>query len=465
MADLSTVRSSYLSHYEEVPNPLKSTLKNQLALQRIEVEMAESALASAIRVHYAYPTQYSLMNVNTARTRYSVAIDIYNALVQRYNATSSTFTQPVYLPYSFVEGTVRHGWRVAGVVEIGGKKQSFRLEEVDQDFVRLGSREEDKEVRYRRLDLLEIRVGVDRLIEQLEKLTDAIVEKIAMASGGLQLDTRGQLTERERAIVAAVLHPFGKEQATRAGLDLPRWLNDSVSRLRVPEAGDPEAPRVVLAKPRRGVRVRDPRTIYEDAAPSVALIFGKGRRASIGSGVLISGDGLILTAAHVLEGEGLEVTLPAGGTTRRYPAQLVFVNDRHDVALVRAAGLVSERWLEVATQDSVVVGDAIVAIGNPAIGHGVGEGGIAATALSTGVVAKAYGAETGGQVPSLVADITVASGSSGGPLISQATGKVVGIVTAVVSPKISDDFATSGYWALAAPSTELPRWLGLIYSR
>jgi hypothetical protein len=62
----------------------------------------------------------------------------------------------------------------------------------------------------------------------------------------------------------------------------------------------------------------------------------------------------------------------------------------------------------------------------------------------------------------LVADITIASGSSGGPLVSRRTGKIVGVVT-VVTPSVSKDFATSGYWAVAAPSSELVKWLGVAY--
>ena len=99
------------------------------------------------------------------------------------------------------------------------------------------------------------------------------------------------------------------------------------------------------------------------------------------------------------------------------------------------------------------------AMGNPAIR----DAGTAITAVSKGIVAKAYETDGQGRLKGMVADITVASGSSGGPLISQRSGKVVGVVTAVVAPTISKDFATSGYWAVAAPSTELKKWLGITY--
>jgi serine protease Do len=176
----------------------------------------------------------------------------------------------------------------------------------------------------------------------------------------------------------------------------------------------------------------------------------------VGSAALISGDGLLLTAAHVLQSE-VEVVFPKDATATRYRADIVFVNEARDVALLRAVGHRSSTWFEVALSDDIKAGEPVVAIGNPSIGAA----GTAVNAISRGIVAKPY--EASGGLDGIVADIAVASGSSGGPLVSARTGKLVGVVTAVVSPKISQDFATSGYWAIAAPSTELNGWLGLDY--
>jgi S1-C subfamily serine protease len=457
--DLRVVQSSYLSHYEDVSNPLKGVLKTQLAIQKIEVESAESALRFAISMYNISPTSYGLANVSSARTRYNLAVDQYNWLVTQYNATSSTLTRPVYFPYTFREGTVRNGWRTAGSVEVGGLKTNFSVREVDEDFVRLGSREDDREVRYRRQDLLDIPTGVERLIVQLRKVTETIGEKIAEAAGRLKVDTRVELADSERVLLSAALHPFGGATTGRDDIGAPQWGRSALARLRMPALSEVLAPQVDLGKPRRRVRGGGPREIFEDASPLVAMIFGKGRSASVGSGALISGDGLIVTASHVLGGDAFEVTFPGSGNSRRYVAELVFVNDRQDVALIRAVGLRSDRWLELALEDRVASGEPIVAIGNPTLG----EEGVVTNAVSRGIVAKPYDSGAPDNLNSLVADVTVASGSSGGPLIAQSTGRVVGIVTAVVSPKISEEFASSGYWVLAAPSTELPRWLGLRY--
>jgi S1-C subfamily serine protease len=144
---------------------------------------------------------------------------------------------------------------------------------------------------------------------------------------------------------------------------------------------------------------------------------------------------------------------------RKHIAKLVFVNDTHDVALLRLTDYRSDRWFEIALSENAAAGEPVVALGNPSIGGGR----TAPGAISNGIVAKPYDPSRSDGLVDLVADIAVASGSSGGPLVSRRTGKIVGVVTAVVSPSISEDFATSGFWAVAAPSGELGRWLGLTY--
>jgi S1-C subfamily serine protease len=457
VADLSTVSSTYLSHFEDVPNPLKQVLKVQLASQRIAVNYAESSLQSAISSFNIYPTDFGLMTVNNARTRYSMEVDRYNLLVRQYNATPDTMSRPVYLPYSFREGTVRNGWRLTGKVSVGSQQESFSIEEVDGDFVRLGTRPDDREVRYRRDDPLDIPVGPERLVVQLVKVADRLVEKLARSMAGLRIEVRSDLALGERELLGVVLHPFLTPGEGRAGAGL-EWTEDSLRRVALPKIADSVVPTIRIPVPTRHVGGTTPEQIAGFYGPCVALIFsGKG---AVGSGALISPDGLVLTAAHVLVSDGIEVVFPANSREKRYRGEVVFVNEMHDVAVIRLPGYRSDRWFEVALSEAPRPGEPVVAMGNPSIR----EAGTAVTAVSKGIVAKPYEAEGQGGLKGLVADIAVASGSSGGPLISQRTGKIIGVVTAVVAPTVSKDFATSGYWAVAAPSTELQGWLGITYS-
>jgi ABC-type proline/glycine betaine transport system ATPase subunit len=100
-----------------------------------------------------------------------------------------------------------------------------------------------------------------------------------------------------------------------------------------------------------------------------------------------------------------------------------------------------------------------VALGNPALPDGT----TVQNAVSEGIVSNPktdYASSF-----RLVADIAIASGSSGGPIISKETGEIVGVVVAVAAPRLSrDGVSSSGYFCLAAPADMLHEWLGLEYA-
>lgn len=454
-ADLKPVSSRYLSHYEDVPNPAKSVLKTQLELQRISVDYALSSLNSAITTFNINPTQWTLQSVNSARTRYNMEVDTYNLLVQQYNLTATTVPRPVFLPYLFREGTVRHGWRMSGSVKVGEREERFSVEEVDTDFVRIGTRPEDRDVSHRRDDFLDIAVGTERLVQQLVAAADRVQDVVAKAIQGLRIVVRPDLSEPERRLVAAALYPFtGRRSRAETGAG---WAEDVIEKLALPPIADRPVPTLKITRPMNRPSDTSPEQIAAFYAPVVALILSKD--GAVGSGALISSDGLVLTAAHVLGAEPIEAVFPRSGDARRWPATLIFVNETHDVAVLRVTGYRSDRWFEIALAENTAAGEPVVAMGNPSIGGA----GTALGAMSAGIVAKPYDPDRSDGLAELVADIAIASGSSGGPLLSRRTGKIIGVVTAVVTPSVSKDFATSGYWAVAAPSNELGKWLGVVY--
>jgi len=455
MADLKPISSTYLSHYEDVPNPVKSALKVQLDLQRISVDYALSSLNSAITTFNISPSQWTLQSVNSARTRYNIEVDTYNLIVQQYNLTPATVPRAVYLPYLFREGTVRHGWRISGLVKVGEVEERFSVEEVDTDFVRIGTRPEDRDVSRRRDDFLDMTVGTERLVQQLVTTADRVHDAVERAVRGLRMVVRPDLSEPERRLVAAALYPFaGSKSKPDAGI---RWAEEVIEKVALPAIADRPVPTIKITQPTSRPRDASPEEIAAFYAPAVALILSKD--GAVGSCALISNDGLVLTAAHVISTAPIEVVFPRSGDARRRPATLVFVNETHDVAVLRVTGYRSDRWFEIAVGERTTAGEPVVAMGNPAIGAA----GTAFGAVSAGIVAKPYDPDRSDGLAELVADIAIASGSSGGPLVSRRTGKIVGVVTAVVTPSVSKDFATSGYWAIAAPSSQLERWLGLAY--
>ena len=146
------------------------------------------------------------------------------------------------------------------------------------------------------------------------------------------------------------------------------------------------------------------------------------RENSLGSGVIVDGNGYILTNNHVIEAASdIQIVL---GDGRNLPARIVGSDPETDLAVLQAAG----RKLPVADigrSDQMQVGDVVMAIGNP---FGVGQ------AVTMGIV-SATGRNQLGITDFenfIQTDAAINPGNSGGALIN-AVGEVVGINTAIFS--------------------------------
>ena len=136
------------------------------------------------------------------------------------------------------------------------------------------------------------------------------------------------------------------------------------------------------------------------------------------------------------------------------------MNSKMDVALLRAAALENDDWAPVRLEKQAAKGESIATVSNA----GFDIGGLNADGLTIGVVSNPALDRQGRTF--LSADITIAQGSSGGALVSLATGEVIGVVQMVAtSPGIpgaeAGGVASTGYLCLAAPSDQLTEWLGL----
>jgi serine protease Do len=151
---------------------------------------------------------------------------------------------------------------------------------------------------------------------------------------------------------------------------------------------------------------------------------------AIGSGVIFSDDGYILTNAHVVEGAtDIKVTLPDG---RELNGRLVGIDSVHDVAVVKVAG----SKLPVARLGSsadLMVGEWVIAIGNP-YAFLIKD---SQPSVSVGVVSaldRNFTQRDEGKVYKrmIQTDAAINSGNSGGPLVN-VNGEVVGINTFIFS--------------------------------
>ena len=162
-----------------------------------------------------------------------------------------------------------------------------------------------------------------------------------------------------------------------------------------------------------------PGQVYAMNEPSVVLIETD---MATGSGFIITEDGYVVTNYHVVEdARSIEVVLYDNSS---YPATLEGYDSSNDVAVLKMEGLFQA--VKLGSSDDLIVGDQVVAIGNP-----LGE---LTSTLTVGYVsAKGRDVSTDSTTINMIqTDCAINSGNSGGPLFNM-KGEVVGITTAKYS--------------------------------
>jgi Do/DeqQ family serine protease len=159
--------------------------------------------------------------------------------------------------------------------------------------------------------------------------------------------------------------------------------------------------------------------------PFFDRFFGVGpqRQNSLGSGVIVSRDGVIVTNNHVIEGmTEIKVVL---ADRREFSAKVLLTDPQTDLAVLRIAAGEPLPYLEFANSDAAEVGDIVLAIGNP---FGVGQtvtNGIISALARTAVSISDYQFF-------IQTDAAINPGNSGGALIDT-DGKLLGVNTAIYS--------------------------------
>lgn len=188
---------------------------------------------------------------------------------------------------------------------------------------------------------------------------------------------------------------------------------------------------IALAGPKCDLPIPE---LFKRASPSVVFIsaitidpFRVTNRvgSSIGSGFIVSEEGLVLTNSHVVFGSrALNVTLDNGDTA---PAQLLGADPILDIAVLRTPGLPKGYPIaKLGDSDAVKVGEEVVAIGNPlgleqTITHGI----------ISGINRILPSSPMSMTVPLIQTDTAINPGNSGGPLLNLC-GEVIGINTATL---------------------------------
>jgi Do/DeqQ family serine protease len=149
-------------------------------------------------------------------------------------------------------------------------------------------------------------------------------------------------------------------------------------------------------------------------------------QSSLGSGVIVAADGIVVTNAHVLKVAGATEIRLVLADRREFNAKVLAQDDKSDIAVLRIEGGDGRfPHLEFADSDGIEVGDMVLAIGNP---FGVGQ-----TVTSGIISALGRTRVTRSDVQVFIqTDAAINPGNSGGALVDMA-GRVVGINTAIFS--------------------------------
>lgn len=147
------------------------------------------------------------------------------------------------------------------------------------------------------------------------------------------------------------------------------------------------------------------------------------RQMGLGSGVIVSEDGVVLTNNHVVEAaDEIEVSLNDGG---KYPATLIGSDPESDLAVLQVKAPSKLPAAQFAENDALRIGDVVLAIGNP---FDVGQ------TVTMGIVSALGRSQLGINTFEnfIQTDAAINPGNSGGALVD-ANGNLVGINTAIYS--------------------------------
>ncbi|MTD52651.1 S1C family serine protease [Amycolatopsis pithecellobii] len=190
----------------------------------------------------------------------------------------------------------------------------------------------------------------------------------------------------------------------------------------------------------------DVSSVAAKVLPSVVQVNVTTRQGdAIGSGVILSSDGKILTNAHVVSGAVGNVTVSLSDGTK-YQASVLGTDTTADIAVLQAKGASGLTAAALGDSSQLHVGQQVVAIGSPAgLQNTVTSGIVSAlnrqlSDIGTGgQQSSPYNQTANSDSPSYTAiqtDAAINQGNSGGALVNMA-GQVVGINSALYSPSSS----------------------------
>ena len=229
------------------------------------------------------------------------------------------------------------------------------------------------------------------------------------------------------ALLALSLGVAGGNAAKAQGLDLLRKAPASKPEMSLSFAPVVKAAAPAVVNVYASQKMAKARNPFE-GDPFFERFFGglaqpERARQSVGSGVLVAKEGIVVTNHHVVEGmTEIKVAL---ADRREFEAEIKLRDPKTDLAILHIKSPESFPFLELGDSDKLEVGDLVLAIGNPfGVGQTVTQGIVSALARTqVGVSDYQFFIQT---------DAAINPGNSGGALVDM-QGRVIGINTAIFS--------------------------------
>jgi serine protease Do len=207
-------------------------------------------------------------------------------------------------------------------------------------------------------------------------------------------------------------------------LPAPAFARTGAGSASIADVVERALPSVVNISLTKLSKVRAPQAFPFFFGPGMGPEGGERREQGMGSGVIVSSDGYILTNNHVVsDASEIKVTL---SDRREFDAEVIGTDPKSDVAVIRLKGPPADlRPIAFGDSAAIRLGDVVLAIGNP---FGVGQ------TVTMGIVSAKGRADVGivDYEDFIQTDAAINPGNSGGALVDT-EGRLVGINTAILS--------------------------------
>jgi S1-C subfamily serine protease len=252
--------------------------------------------------------------------------------------------------------------------------------------------------------------------------TAAIMASLLMACGGgndaTYLNATAQAQELEQLQSEATALASKTEQSIKDAVATQLELIDEITRTSTP------SPTVLPTPYTKSVE----ELLVEKV--STAIVFIETAYGT-GTGFVVSDTGIIVTAAHVVEGFQ-QVTIRPNGSSFTGEADVLYANTETDLAIL-SAPIKTPNYLPLENRDYIGPGHEVLAIGYP-LGDSIEQD--PQPSVSRGIISRMFTEDNFGVYEH---DARVLSGNSGGPLMSITTGNVVGINVASITDEVVGD--------------------------